>query len=125
MNRDIRVEMSGPDEHLAPGAPPPANLVRQEEGEGETLLRRMQRGTRPTKIGPEPSSGDETFVVTADAMLALNESLSDVRDVLKLSCEYFRNLRQEAAPTRPAPALVVGEESRTQPSMDVAIRTPS
>ena len=125
MNKDVRVEMPGPDEHLAPGAPPPAKLVRQEEGEGETLLRRMQQGTRPTKIGPEPSSGGETFVVTADAMLALNESLSDVRDVLKLSCEYFRSLRQEATPARPAPALVFGGESRTQPSMDVAIPTPS
>ena len=112
------------DAILEPDRPPPAQLLRQEEAGGESLLRRMQRGTRPSNDGQDPVSGGKTFVVTADAILALNESISDVRDVLKLSCEYFKTVQWETTSTQPDPMELVGEERKKQSTMEVALPMP-
>ena len=99
-------------------------LLRQEEATSESLFRRLQRGTRPTSDGQDPNNGGKTFVVTADAVLALNESIAEVRDVLKLFCEYVKALQQETSWTPPDSTEVIGEVPKERPSMDVAIPTP-
>ena len=56
------------------------------------------------EIRPLLATGDrQTFVVTADAIMALSDSMADVRDALRLSLEYFNTLRQEAPQMRPVP----------------------
>ena len=112
-----------PDAALGPDKPPPVRLLRQEEAAGKSLFRQLQKGTRPTSDGPDPKNGGKTFVVTADAVLALNESRAEVRDVLKLSCEYVKALQQETSWTQPDSTEAIGEVPKERPSMDVAIPT--
>ena len=86
-----------------PSLLPPARLLRQEEASGEALMARMGRGTWPANGQPDSYDGGQTFVVTAGAIMALSDSMADVRDALRLSLEYFNTLRPEAPQTRPVP----------------------
>ena len=112
-----RLETIEPDAALGLDQLPPARLLRQEEATSESLFRRLQRGTRPSNDGQDPNNGGKTFVVTADAVLALNESIAEVRDMLKLSCEYVKALKLDSTE-------IIGEVPKERPSMDVSIPTP-
>ena len=103
----------------------------------------MERGTWPANGQPDSYDGGQTYVVTADAIMALNDSMADVRDALRLSVEYFNTLRQETPQMRPVPLEPYGlpqmrpvpteqcrEEPRgplpmdAAPTMEVALPTP-
>ena len=86
-----------------PSLLPPVRLLRQEEASGEALMARMGRGTWPANGQPDSCDGGQTFVVTTGAIMALSDSMADVRDALRLSLEYFNTLQQEAPQTRPVP----------------------
>ena len=92
-----------------PSLLPPVRLLRQEEAGGEALMARMERGTWPANGQPDSCDGGQTFVVTADAIMALSDNMADVRDALRLSVEYFNTLRQEAPQMRPVPLEPYGQ----------------
>ena len=56
--------------------------------------------------------------------MALNESIADARNTLKLSCECVKTLQHEMTQTRPDERGPVREEPRRQPTMEVALPTP-
>ena len=122
--REELVEAQEADAAREPYVPPPIRLLRQEEGRGETLRNRTEGGTRPFNDRPDPESGSGPYAILADTIMALNESVADVRDTLRLSCEYFTALQQETARARPVAREAAREEPREEPPLEIAPPRP-
>ena len=118
------MEAQEADAAREPYVPPPVRLLRQEEGRGETLLNRTEGGTRPFNDRPDPQSGGDPYAIIADTIMALNESVADVRDTLRLSCEYFTALQQETARARPVAREAAREGPREEPPVEIAPLRP-